>query len=166
MKIKGQTLTSEDAICGPVVIVRGKKKFGFYASPVWDFDEFDMIYPVPEAPMTGWNAKTGKKEADPKSATYQGLMQAYSRAKWGWMVWKSLQPSEIELEGVSIEDPKSFEKVEELLKWSPTNTTGLSHFEYNAVMRLVDEANMLDDEKIDANRESFLAEAAAGVQED
>lgn len=163
MKIKGEQIT-DDAIFGPVVIMRSGKKFGIYARPVWNFEDFDAAYPMPEPPPTGFNAKTGKREADPNSAAYKGMIEAYGRARWGWMVWKSvLQPSEIELEGISIEDPQSFERVEGLLKHSPENPGGLSHFEFQAVMQLFNEANMLDDEKMEANRESFLAEAAAGL---
>jgi hypothetical protein len=158
MKINGVQVDNQEAIFGPFVIVRGDKKFGIYASPVWSFDEFDELCPIPDPPMTGWNAKTGKKEADPRSAAYKEMIANYGRKKWGYLVLKSLEPSKLDLTeyGISLADPESWLKVEEAL----TGPAGLSFYEYEQVMKLVDEANSLDSEKLEVNRESFLLEVA------
>jgi hypothetical protein len=160
MKINGEDINNEEALFGPVVIVRGDKKFGFWATPVGSFEEFDLLYPMPDVPVTGWNAKTGKKEADPKNPAYKEAIEKRQAARWGFLVLKSLEPSNLDLsdQGVSIDDPETWHKVEDALRYSEANPGGLPHFEYGQVMRLVDEANTLDAERMEANRESFLSE--------
>ena len=162
MKIDGQEVKGDEAIYGPFVIERGGKKFGFFAKPIGDFAEFDRLCPAPEPPMTGWNPKTGKQEHDPKSPAFRQVMMEHSRKKWGWIVLKSLEPTNLDLSdhGISLEDPDSWGRVEEALRWSESNPDGLPHYEFAQVMELVDEANALSADRLEANRESFLLERA------
>lgn len=160
MKIDGQEVNNDDAIIGPVVIVRGEKKFGFYACPVWDFEEFNDLCPHPEPPVTSWNAKTGKQERDPKSPAYVQAVSDYGDKRWGYILLKSLEPSKLELPGIDIEDPETWANVESALRKT------LSHFEFGQVIKLVEEANSIDAEAMERNKESFLAEAAAKAARD
>jgi hypothetical protein len=156
MKIGGKELKNDAALFGPVVIIRGEEKFGIFARPVWSFDEFDKLCPMPEPPTTGWSAAAGRQVADYNSPKYKKMLEFYGKQKWGWLVMQSLAPSELELPGVDPKDPGTWALVDDKLK----GESGLSHYEYEAVCRLIDEANSLDDAKMEANRESFLAERA------
>jgi len=163
MKIDGKQFSNDNAIFGPVVIKRGKEEFAFFAQPVWDYVEFDAMCPRPTAPVTGWNPTTGKKEADPKSPVYREAVKKYGLQRWGYLVLKSLEPSKLDLSdmGVSIDDPESLVKVEEALTYNKeTNPNGLGEYELLEIMRIVDEANCLDAEKLEENRQSFLERMA------
>lgn len=164
MKINGKQFSNDNAIFGPVVIKRGDDEFAFFAQPVWNYIEFDAICPRPTAPVTGWNPSSGKKEADPKSPVYKEAMQKYGRQRWGYHILKSLEPSKLDLSehGVNIDDPDSLVNVEEALQYNKEkNPNGLGEYEFLEVMRLVDEANCLDAEKLEENKQSFLDRRAA-----
>ena len=162
MKLDGQTVDNEEAIEGPVVIQRGKKFFAFYASPVWSFDPFHERVPKPEPPPSAWG-KGGKKQYDWKNPVYLEELQRYGRQQWGYLVLTSLLPSNLDLtdQGVDYEDPETWDKVEAALTYdAETNPQGLSHFEFKKVMDLVDGANLLNSEKVEANLESFFQQVA------
>lgn len=160
MKLNGQQFDNEDAIYGPVVIRRGKKLHGFYASPVWSYDLFHKLCPEPEPPVSAYG-QDGKKKHDVKNPIYLEALSRYGRQLWGFMVLTSLIPAKLDLSehGVSIDDPNTWDKVEEALRHDEEkNPQGLSHYEFKQVMDLVDEANLLDPTKLESNLQSFLAE--------
>ena len=161
MQINGNTLDNTDAIYGPVIIRRGKKLHGFYAQPVWSYDSFHAACPTPEAPVSAFG-KGGKKQHDVKNPIYLEALKKYGRQQWGYLVLVSLQPTKLDLskQGVSLDDPETWHKVEDALTYSESNPNGLSHYEFKQVMDLIEEANLLDPEKMETNLESFLLEAA------
>jgi len=157
MKLNGKKFSNENAIFGPVVIKRGEEFFPFYAEPCWDYVEFDEACPRPVPPVSGWNASTGRKEADPKSKIHQEALKLWAAKRWGYYVLKSLAPTKLELEGVSLDDFDSLGKVDEAMKYDKEkNPDGLSEYEFLEVMTLVDEANLLDADKLEENKKSFL----------
>ena len=169
MKVDGQDFDNTEAIYGPIVVRRGKKLFAFYAQPVWSYDPFHAICPTPEPPVSAFG-KGGKKKHDFKNPIYLEELNRYGRQQWGFMVLSSLVPSNLDLSEqgtpekpirVSLDDPETWDKVEQALTYNAeTNPKGLSHFEFKKVMDMIDEANLLDDDKMEANIESFFLEAA------
>lgn len=156
MKVNGQKLDKKAAIFPdpdkPLTFKRGKSFIAFLAQPVWDFDEFDEMVPAPVNKKMRFNKNApGGKEPDPNNPVYKDAMAKYATQRWGYMVLKTLEPSpNIEWETVSLDDPKTWDKVEDELRAT------LANFEFGKVMRLVDEANALDDDKLEENAESFF----------
>jgi hypothetical protein len=157
MKVNGES-TKANALFPaqgkPLTFKRGNGFIGFYAQPVWDMEEFDELYPKPVNKKIRFNKNApGGKEADPNSPEHKEALAEYARARWGYVVLKSLEPSKelgVEWEAVSLTDPKTWVDVEKELKES------LGIYEFAKVMQLVDEANAIDDAKLEANAESFF----------
>lgn len=162
MKIAGQNFTNDDAVYGPVVIRRGDKLHGFYAQPVWSYAPFHAAYPKPEPPVSAFG-KGGKKKHDDKNPLYLEAMGKYGLAYWGFMALTSLKPSNLDFsdQGIDEDDPETWHKVEAAMRYdAETNPDGLSFYEFQQVMDLINEANGLDAAKLETNLESFLAEVA------
>jgi len=157
MKVNGQS-TRENTIFPapgkPLAFKRGNGFIGFYAQPVWDMDEFNKLCPEPKNKQIRFNKNAPDgKEPDPNSPAHKEALAKYGKKRWGYIVLKSLEPSAelgLQWEKASLQDPNSWGLVEEELKES------LSLYEYARVMKLVDEANALDDAKLEANAESFF----------
>lgn len=148
MKVNGVTVDKSTALFGPLTFKRGDAFLAFYAQPVWDLEEFHALCPYPENTYTRFT-KNGK-EPDPDAPAWRELVSRYQRKRWGYVVLKSLEPSKIEWEGVSIEDPSTWDKVEAEL------SSNLGLYEFAKVMQLVDEANAIDDAKLEENAQSFF----------
>ena len=148
MKIGGISTEKSAALFGPLTFKRGDKFLAFYAQPVWGMEEFNVQCPPPENKWTRFT-KRGK-EKDPDAPAYQELLGKYSLKRWGYVVLKSLEPSKIEWDGVSLDDPDTWDKVEEELK------ANLAVYEFAKVMELVDEANAIDQQKLEENAKSFF----------
>lgn len=148
MKVNGVSADKSSALFGPLVFKRGEEFLAFYAQPVWDLDEFRASCPEPENTYTRFT-KNGK-EADPNAPAYQEALTEYYRKRWGYVVLKSLEPSNIEWEGVSLSDPGTWGEVERELK------SNLALYEFAKLMQLVDEANAIDDDKLEENAETFF----------
>jgi len=132
-----------------LVLPRGESQIVFRAKGLKDMAEFNAVCPIPKAP--GKLTKDGfvPNTNDP---TYQQVMQQWSSKRLGYMVVKTLEPTEIEWDTVDPANPKTWGNWEADLK-----NGGLSQFECNRVTALVLEANSLDDEKLDKARAIFLA---------
>lgn len=158
MKVGGVSTEKENALFGPLTFKRGKQFLAFYAQPVWDMDEFDELLPAPKNEKMRFSRENGK-EPDPKNPVWREAMARYSLQRWGYVVLKSLEPSNIEWEGVSIEDPETWDKVEEVLQ------EHLGVYEFSKVMSLVDEANGIDQAKLEANQQTFFQLEAAKAEQ-
>ncbi len=132
-----------------LVLPRGDTNLVFRAQGLSDMAEFTAVCPLPKAP--GKLTKEGFV-ANTKDSAYQVTMQQWSAKRLGFMVVKTLEPTEIEWDTVNIDDPGTWANWENDLK-----NAGLSQFECNRVTALVLEANSLDDEKIEKARAVFLA---------
>ena len=148
MKIAGidpKTLSNEVLL----VLPRGESEIVFRAKGLPDMAEFEALCPSPKPPgkftKDGWVPQLN----DP---TYQQVLGEWAKKRLGYMVVKSLAPSEIEWDSVKENDPRTWAKWEEDLK-----SAGLTQVECNRVLALVLEANALDDAKLQRAREVFLA---------
>jgi hypothetical protein len=147
MKIAG---IDPKTLCNEVLLVlpRGQSEIVFRAKGLSNMDEFDAVCPHPKPPgkftKDGWIPHTN----DP---TYQQVLAEYAKKRLGYIVIRSLEPSEIEWDTVKRDDPRTWPNWE-----SDLTTGGLSQIESNRVLALVMEANALDEAKLEKARESFL----------
>lgn len=156
MKIAG---VDPKSLCNECVLVlpRGDNQIVFRAIGLRDMDEFNKVCPQPQPP--------GKRTRDgfvpnTNDPTYQQVLTEWGKKRFGYMLVKSLEPTEIEWDTVSLSDPRTWTHWEEDLR-----NGGLSQIEVNRVAALVLEANALDDEKLSKAREVFLHGQEANQQE-
>jgi hypothetical protein len=164
MKVNGKTFSNENAVFGPFIVKRGEDEFAFYAQPVWDYVDFDEICPRPQAAVTGWNPKTGEKQANPRSKAHKADLKEYGLKRWGYYILKALEPSKLDLSehGVDLEDPDTYVHVEAALTYDrKTNPNGLGFYEMVELTSLIEEANCMDAEKLEQNKQSFLEKQAS-----
>ena len=111
-------------------------------------DEFQAKCPLPKPPgkltKDGWVAE----ENDP---TYQQVLTEWGKKRLGYIVTRSLEPSQIEWDSVKLDDPRTWANWEQDLI-----DGGLTQIEANRVLALVMEANSLDEAKLTKAREVFL----------
>lgn len=148
MKVNGVSTDKSKAIFGPLTFKRGDQFLAFYAQPVWTLDEFEALCPPPVNEYYRFT-KNGK-EKDPDAPAYRDMISIYSRKRWGYVVLKSLEPSKIEWDKVSLDDPNTWKDVEQELR------AELGLYEFAKVMTLVDEANAIDAAKLEENAQSFF----------
>lgn len=152
MKINGVTPDKATAIYPapnkPLTFKRGDSFLAFYAQPVWSFRDFHAMCPVPE--NTHYRFEKGGKTKDPDHPAYLEQLALYGRKRWGYMVLKTLEPSNIEWDTVSLSDPNTWLNVEDELR------AVLSFYEFAKVIELVETANALDDDKLEENAQSFF----------
>lgn len=148
MKIGGRdpkTLPPEAVL----VLPRDGGEFVFRARGLADMDEFCKLCPEPMPPT---KIVKGGREPDLGDQGYLQQMAEHRRRRWGFMVVKSLEPTEIEWDSVKADDPASWPRWEDDLK-----AAGFTGPERNRVFALCLEANSLDEAKIQRARELFLA---------
>jgi cytochrome P450 len=151
MKIGGKEIQGPSE--SVVVIPRQSGNVVFKARAVLELDEFDKTYPAPNPPEI--LTPGGGKGSDPNDAEYLKLLSEWGDSKAAWMVLKSLEPSQIVWDTVTMSDPKT---------WGNYRTELLKSFtpgEVAKIISIVNEANGLDDAKIREATESFLALPAA-----
>lgn len=156
MKVGGVT-NDRDVVFGPITFKRGTNQFlAFYAKPVWDLEEFNALCPPP-VNKSYYFTKDKGKQLDPEAPAYLEDLQEYYRRRWGFVMMKSLEPSNIEWDTVKPNDPNTWGLVESELRKS------LSIYEFARVAKLVDEANALDEAKLEENAQSFFQLRAARI---
>jgi hypothetical protein len=114
-----------------------------------DMDEFYKLCPEPVPPAL--LTKEGKKP-DLKDTGYLQQEAEHRKRRWGYIVVKSLEPSEVEWDTVKLDNPASWANWDDDLK-----ANGFTAAERNRVFSLCLEANSLDERKIQQARELFLA---------
>lgn len=146
MKIGGVSVTKPSECF--LVLPREEGDLCFIARPVQNWEEFHAQCPEPKAPQ---KMVKGVWVADESDMTYSQVRREYEARRLGWLVIKSLEPSDIDWDGkVDIDKPSTWSKwTQALLDAGMTNT------EVNHVTKLVLEANLLDESKLEAARESF-----------
>ena len=161
MKSNGKSLR-ENAIFGPLCFKRKGELITFFAQPVWDYREFEELCPVPENKATAFvRNERGKvvKQVDPDSQEHKMALQGREEQRFGYYLMKSLEPSfkpegDLEWEKVDPKNPLTWGLAEQELRDS------LSFYEFTNVLALVDEANALDNAKLEENAESFFLRQA------
>jgi hypothetical protein len=120
----------------------------FRARAVASMKEFEAICPEPVAP--GIRTRDGFKP-DTKNESYQQLVSLHGDKRLAFIMIKSLEPSEVEWDEVSIEDPSTW------LKWQDEFiNAGLSAIEVNRIVGCVMDANALNEDKLEEARSDFL----------
>jgi hypothetical protein len=147
MKIGGvdpRTLPNEEIL----VLPRGEQHIVFRAKALPNLDEFHTLCPEPVPPN-----KLTKDGLSPDFTDkgYRSVLEEYNKRRLSYMIVVSLEPSSIEWDTVNIDKPGSWINWEADLK-----NAGLSQVECNLVLRLVMEANSLDENKLKKAREVFL----------
>ena len=115
---------------------------------VLDMEPFLAMCPEPVMPKV--LMKGGIKGND-QDKGYLEQTEIYGQKRFAYMAIKSLEPSDIEWEKTSIDDPNTWLGwTEELAK------AGLSSVEINRITMCVMQANSLDEAKLKEAREVFL----------
>lgn len=148
MKIKGRTLKANEEVLvlprpdGPIVL-----KFRALS----DIDEFEKMVPDPKPPM-GRN-KEGKVAPDYEDANFKEAAKRKNDQSYNYMVLASLSATEdLEWDKVKMDQPATYHLWEEELK-----EAGFSQWEVQRIKASATSVNGLNEAKIAAAREAFLA---------
>lgn len=147
MKIGGidpRMLPNEEVL----VLPRGEEQLVFRARGLPNMDEFNKLCPEPTAPVK--MTKEGI-QSDTSNVNYLSALAEWQKRRLAFIVVKSLEPSDIEWETVTPEKPSTWANWEAELK-----DNGISQIECNLIVRLVLEANALDEDKLEKARKNFL----------
>jgi hypothetical protein len=149
MKIQGQKVVAppKEEI---VVIPRDGGDLIFKACMIESYEDFDKLCPRPEPPSK--MIKGGKQQSFPDDPKYLERLHKWAANRAHWMFIKSLEPSEIEWETVDLSNPDTWENYQTEMEES-----GLSQIEQIRVMQIIQDANGLNQSKIDEATERFLA---------
>lgn len=146
MKIGGIEIKGPNEVL--LVLPRTDGDIVIKARAVLDMAEFEELCPEPKPP--GKQTKSGF-EPDLKDAGYKQQMANHQTRQLGFLVVKSLEPSEIEWDLVDVANPTTWDKWQEDFQ-----NAGLSTIEANRIMQVVMEANSLDESKLESARQVFL----------
>lgn len=152
MKIGGLKIEGDLAKPNEDVLVLERpnnKQIIFTARAFQTLEDFETLCPSPTAPQIfqagkGWIPQLSNE-------TYLQQVEEYGTRHVGYIVIKSLEPSEIEWDLVKIDDPSTWGKWEEDLL-----NNNFSQRECNLVLKLCWDINNLDEGKIERARELFL----------
>lgn len=169
MRVNGKERKKKEVVFGPVTLQcgyddKGEPEFwDFLAVPVWDRDEFNQLCPEPMPPVRGYKPD-GSKTYDTEGKTPAGVdykrdIKLHGLRWWGYLILKSLEPSNIQWDMVSLDDPETWSLVEDELR------ADLAHYEFGKVTDLVEEANAISLEKLEENRRTFWQRRALLAQQ-
>jgi len=147
MKIGG---IDPSTLCNEVLLVlpRGEQELVFRARGLKDMDVFNAKCPQPKPP--GKLTRDGYVSID-DDPTYLAVLDKWSKQRLGYIMFHSLEPSNIEWDTVDEDDPRTWPNWEKDLREG-----GLSEIECTRILNLVTEANALDEAKLIKAREVFL----------
>lgn len=152
MKVGGVTVT------GPteeyLVLPRDPAPIVFRALAIKNMDEFFTLCPEPKTPT-----KLVKNVwvPDPDAPGYKQMLDSHNNYRLAYMVIKTLEPSQIEWDNVSPDNPSTWSNWEKELK-----DGGLTQIEIQRVVQLVLDANALNEDKLEKARANFqLGQAQA-----
>jgi len=147
IKIDGQTIPkglNEDVL----VLPRGESTIVIKIRAFPDLEYFNEVCPAPKPPgaltKKGWVPNL-------KDDTYKERLKQHGLQRVGYMVVKSLEPTNIEWERVDLDNPKTWAEWEKEL-----TDSGFTQIECNLIIGMVMEVNNLNEFKLDEARESFL----------
>lgn len=139
----------------PLVLKGGRaEELVFYAEPVHDLEEFNVLCPKPDVSKFGMFGAGGNWEANPADPRYIDAIEHWYKLRWAYIVIKSLTPSKIEWSKVELRKPETW------LQYKHELADVLSYNEYGLLIGLINEANALDAEKLEENRATFFQKLA------
>lgn len=151
MKIGGKQVSgpSEEVL----VLPRLDGDIVLKARAVLDMDEFTNSCPLPKAP--GMLTKDGFK-SNTDAPAYREQLNLHSNLRFAFIALKSLEPSNIEWDTVTMDKPNTWANWEVDLR-----AAGFSGVEVQRITVLIMQANSLDEGKLKSAREAFLLGQAA-----
>jgi hypothetical protein len=139
-----------------IVLPRDTGNLVFVIQAVLESNEFDKIYPAPIPPVK--KTADGQKIHLIEDPDYRKSLQKWGEHKSNWMLIKALSSTPgLEWETIDLANPETWGNVE-----SELVSSGLTDAERLRLMRAYIEVQGLDDEKVKAATDSFLA----GLQEE
>lgn len=131
----------------------------FRAQAIMDYSTFDKLVPEPKPPVK--IMRGGKRVKDTDAPSFKQAQEEFATRRIAWMVIESLKATEgLEWEKIDYDDPTTWHLFEDELRES-----GFSHIEVQRIIQGVFAANCLDEEKLEAARESFLASLQAATDQ-
>ncbi len=148
MKIGGKKLPVPSTIT--VVIPRDEGPIVFKCQPILDFEPFEALVPFPKPPVI--QKLNAEPFHDVEDQAFKEKLVEYAKMKSNWMFITSLRATpDLEWEEVDYSKPETWDKASvELLSC-------LVSREVDMVIRGVQQANALDDAKLQEARDSFLS---------
>lgn len=147
MKIKGQRPASPQPVI--VVIPRGDDDIVITCNPVFDFEPFDKLYPMPKAPVI--RHASGERVEDVNDVKFQDKVMTRSRRRTAWLILESLKGTpELEWETIDPSDPATWENVYKELK-----DAYFSDMELNHILQGVIQASAMDETRLVEARKRF-----------
>jgi len=147
MKIKGREIKGPNRVT--LVLPReDSEDIVIIAEAIVDMDGANkyLTMPLPPAVM-----KPSGKELNFSDKGYLTQLESYNVKKMAWIVLESLKASEIEWDTVVMDDPSTWANYNKELQ-----EAGFSEIEINRIGNAVMQANALDEDKLEAARQSFL----------
>lgn len=156
MKFKGQKAL------GPkpeyIVIPRGDDNIVFIAKPILDYTGFETLCPRPVPP--GIMFPDGRKGQDLESPVFRDKLQEYIELRTDWYIINALRDTpDMEWDTVNYSEPSSWKN------WRTELNEFLTEREINSLLDGIAIANGLNQEKIEAAKERFLAGMASRLNE-
>ena len=152
MKIGGRTLT-KPSIVSVVIPREGEEPIVFKCQAVIDYSDFDALCPMPKPPVI---SEPGKEpRMDVEDLDFKAKVLKYFQLKTHWLFITSLRATpDLEWETVKYSEPDSWLGAEAELR------KNFVEAEVDLILDGVKSANALDDAKLKAARDSFLASQA------
>lgn len=150
MKVRGQKIQSSNRV--HIFIPRGDgNHISWWAQAVQDFDFFNEVCPAPKPPSV--RKKGGKVEIDLNDPTYKQASENYDVMFSSYMIIKSLDlpENEIEWETVDFKKPKTWKNYHEELR-----AAGFTGFEIKRIVNQCLAANCLNEGYLEEARQNFL----------
>lgn len=147
MKISGldpKTLPTEEVL----ILPRGDQFVKFTARGLQNMDTFNTLCPEPKCP--GKLTRDGYVP-DSDDQGFKDAIAEYAKRRLAYLVVATLAPSDIEWDTVKLDTAGTWANWETDLKGA-----GFTQVECNLVLRLVMEANALDEAKLRKARDVFL----------
>lgn len=147
MKIAGREINGPNRVT--LVLPRDGEDIPIIAEAILDMDDVDKYLKMPLPPAI--QKAGGNVEYNFSDDGYIAQLATYNIQKMAWIVLQSLAPSLIEWDTVEMENPSTWANYQKEMK-----AAGFSDVEVKRICNACMEANALDENKLEAARQSFL----------
>jgi len=150
MKIFGKKISDNPNI-ELVVFPRQEGDIIIKAKAVFNYEEFDALYPRPNPPTVIRRGES-TPELDIDDKGYNAKLLDWSKTRTNWMIKESLKATEgIEFETIIDNDPKTWDNISKEL-----GESGFTPHEVNIIMDAIFDANSLNERKLEEAKKRFL----------